>query len=125
MAPADAQQASGLLQVQVAYSPHPEVVDLVSLALPAASTLGDALVNSGLLERHALGDPKALVCGVWAKLRPLDHPLRDGDRVEVYRPLRVDPKEARRQRYRKTSDRKRSVRRAAAAGPGGQAPEDR
>jgi putative ubiquitin-RnfH superfamily antitoxin RatB of RatAB toxin-antitoxin module len=125
MAPADAQQASGLLQVQVAYSPRPEVVDLVSLALPAASTLGDALVNSGLLERHALGDPKALVCGVWAKLRPLDHPLRDGDRVEVYRPLRVDPKEARRQRYRKTSDRKRSVRSAAAAGPGGQAPEDR
>jgi putative ubiquitin-RnfH superfamily antitoxin RatB of RatAB toxin-antitoxin module len=125
MAPADAQQAMGQLQVQVAYSPQPEVVDLVSLALPAASTLGDALVNSGLLERHALGDPKALVCGVWAKLRPLDHPLRDGDRVEVYRPLRVDPKEARRQRYRKTSDRKRSVRSAAAAGPGGHAPEDR
>jgi hypothetical protein len=125
MAPADAQQAMGLVQVQVAYSPQPEVVDLVSLTLPGASTVRDALVNSGLLERHALGDPKALVCGVWAKLRPLDHPLRDGDRVEVYRPLRVDPKEARRQRYRKTSDRKRSVRSAAAAGPGGHAPEDR
>jgi uncharacterized protein len=125
MAPADAQQAMGLVQVQMAYSPQPEVVDLVTLTLPGASTVRDALVNSGLLERHALGDPKALVCGVWAKLRPLDHPLRDGDRVEVYRPLRVDPKEARRQRYRKTSDRKRSVRSAAAAGPGGQAPEDR
>ena len=35
-------------------------------------------------------------------MRPLDHPIREGDRVEVYRPLRVDPKEARRQRYRKT-----------------------
>jgi putative ubiquitin-RnfH superfamily antitoxin RatB of RatAB toxin-antitoxin module len=122
---AEPQQAPALLRVQVAYSPQPGVVDLVDLTLPGASTLADALARSGLMDRHALGDPKALMCGVWAKLRPLNHPLRDGDRVEVYRPLLVDPKEARRQRYRKASDRKRSVRSAAAAGPGGQAPEDR
>jgi putative ubiquitin-RnfH superfamily antitoxin RatB of RatAB toxin-antitoxin module len=41
-----------------------------------------------------------LSVGVWGALRGLDHPLRDRDRVEVYRPLKVDPKEARRLRYR-------------------------
>ena len=38
--------------------------------------------------------------GVWGRLRPLDTPLRARDRIEVYRPLTVDPKEARRQRYK-------------------------
>jgi sulfur carrier protein len=36
---------------------------------------------------------------VWGRRVPLDTPLRDGDRVEVYRPLRVDPKVARRERF--------------------------
>jgi putative ubiquitin-RnfH superfamily antitoxin RatB of RatAB toxin-antitoxin module len=40
-----------------------------------------------------------LAVGVWGKLRALDETLRDRDRVEIYRPLLVDPKEARRQRY--------------------------
>ncbi len=89
------------LSVQVAYSPSPEQVDLRSLGLPMGSTVADALRASGLLEAHGLALDDELVCGVWAKIRPLAHPLRDGDRVEVYRCLRVDPKEARRQRYRK------------------------
>jgi putative ubiquitin-RnfH superfamily antitoxin RatB of RatAB toxin-antitoxin module len=38
---------------------------------------------------------------VWGRVQPADTPLRDRDRVEVYRPLLVDPKEARRQRYKK------------------------
>ena len=37
--------------------------------------------------------------GIWGRVRPLDTPLRERDRIEVYRPLTVDPKEARRQRY--------------------------
>jgi putative ubiquitin-RnfH superfamily antitoxin RatB of RatAB toxin-antitoxin module len=89
------------LSVQVAYSPVPEQVDLRGLHLPVGATVADALRASGLLEQHSLILDQNLVCGVWAKIRPLSHPLRDGDRVEVYRPLRVDPKEARRQRYRK------------------------
>jgi uncharacterized protein len=38
---------------------------------------------------------------VWGRVTPLDHVLRDGDRVEIYRPLTVDPKEARRLRYKR------------------------
>jgi putative ubiquitin-RnfH superfamily antitoxin RatB of RatAB toxin-antitoxin module len=37
--------------------------------------------------------------GIWGRVRPLDTPLRERDRIEVYRPLTVDPMEARRQRY--------------------------
>jgi len=106
MAPGEGFDARSRLSVQVAYSPQPEQVDLVALTLPPASTVRDALLASGLLQRHGLGAPDALTCGVWARIRPLDHPLREGDRVELYRPLKVDPKEARRQRYRKSGARR-------------------
>lgn len=43
--------------------------------------------------------------GIWGRVRPLDTPLRERDRIEVYRPLTVDPKEARRQRYAKRGER--------------------
>lgn len=95
----------GALTVKVSYSPAPRVVDSVSLRLAPGSTVADALRASGLMERHGLTmDSVAndgLAVGVWTKLRPLDTLLREADRVELYRPLTVDPKEARRQRYRK------------------------
>jgi len=89
------------LSVQVSYSPAPREVDSVALQMPAGSTLADALRASGLLERHGLALDASLSVGVWMKARPLDTPLREADRVEIYRGLQVDPKEARRQRYRK------------------------
>lgn len=101
--PQEAPAETGRLRVQVAYAPQPERVELVDCSLPAGATVGDALRESGLLARHGLDAPDSQppVCGVWAKIRPLDHPLKEGDRVEIYRPLKVDPKEARRQRYRR------------------------
>ena len=53
------------------------------------------------IHRDPLGAPGGLKVGIWGRARPLDTPLRERDRVEVYRPLQVDPKEARRLRYRK------------------------
>lgn len=43
--------------------------------------------------------------GIWGRVRPLDTPLRERDRIEAYRPLTVDPKEARRLRYAKRGER--------------------
>jgi putative ubiquitin-RnfH superfamily antitoxin RatB of RatAB toxin-antitoxin module len=94
MAPAE----SGL-RVEVVYCPAPGHTDLVQLHLPAGATLADALQASGLLQRHAL-EKDGLSVGVWGRVQALDGLLRDRDRVEIYRPLQVDPKEARRQRYR-------------------------
>ena len=99
MAPGDV-TAPGTLRIEVAYCPRPGVNDVTLLDLPAGSTLADALNASGVLERHALqGQP--LRTGIWCKAKPPETPLRDRDRVEVYRPLTVDPKEARRQRYKR------------------------
>lgn len=100
----------GPIAVVVAYSPAPERVDHVALQMPAGATVNDALRESGLLLRHPEIDLALHKVGVWGKLRPLDHALREGDRVEVYRPLKVDPKEARRQRYRSHRDKLKTAR---------------
>jgi uncharacterized protein len=86
------------LRVEVLYCAGPKLSDLTPLRLPEGATVADALRASGLRQRHgALID--SLRIGVWNKIKELSTPLRDGDRVELYRPLLVDPKEARRQRY--------------------------
>jgi putative ubiquitin-RnfH superfamily antitoxin RatB of RatAB toxin-antitoxin module len=90
-----------LIRVLVGYSAAPREVDLRELWLPAGSTVADALHASGLVERHGLHLDEQLAVGIWMKARPLSAVLRHDDRVEVWRALRVDPKEARRQRYRK------------------------
>ena len=88
------------LHVEVVYCPRPGLADRVELQLAPGSTLGDALRASGLVERHGLAW-ESLRAGVWCKLRDTSTPLRDLDRVELYRPLTVDPKEARRLRYKR------------------------
>ena len=86
--------------VTVLYSAAPGQVDEVSLQLPAGSTLAQALLASGLLGRHGL-QLQQVQMGIWGRMQGLDTVLRDNDRVELYRPLQVDPKEARRLRYGK------------------------
>lgn len=98
MAPAE---MPAMLDIEVAYSPAPRQMDRVSLRLPTGSTVAQALQASGLLARHGLSLDGVLSVGVWMKARPLETVLRPNDRVEIWRALTVDPKEARRQRYRK------------------------
>jgi putative ubiquitin-RnfH superfamily antitoxin RatB of RatAB toxin-antitoxin module len=93
-------RASRLLRIELAYSPAPRQVQTAQLELPDGSTLADALRASGWIDQYGLA-PDTLNCGVWGRVQPWDAPLRNGDRIEIYRPLKVDPKEARRQRYRK------------------------
>lgn len=98
MGPSSSLPATTTLRVEVAYSPRAGEVDLVTLLLPGGSTLADALRASGLAGKHGL-DEDTLRAGIWCKAKEPATLLRDLDRVEIYRPLRVDPKEARRQRY--------------------------
>ena len=93
MAPAD-------LRVEVAYCPGPGVTDLQALVLAPGATVADAVQASGIVARHGL-DAATLRLGVWGKPRAPETLLRERDRVEIYRPLQVDPKEARRQRYQR------------------------
>lgn len=88
------------LRVEVAYCAGPGAAEVVSLDLPAGALLADAVLASGLLQRHGLV-LEGLRVGVWCKPREPSTPLRENDRVEIYRPLQVDPKEARRLRYKR------------------------
>lgn len=88
------------LHVSVAYSPRAGVVDEVALTLAPGATLIEAIRRSGLVERHSGIDLERQRVGIWGRAKPLDTPLRERDRVEIYRALGVDPKEARRLRYR-------------------------
>jgi putative ubiquitin-RnfH superfamily antitoxin RatB of RatAB toxin-antitoxin module len=103
-----------LIGVTVVASPQSRQHDIRTLQLPAGNTVADAIAASGLLDRHPvlreLADAGNLRAGVWGRLSSLDAPLADGDRVELWRPLVVDPKEARRVRYRAQGERGRQSR---------------
>jgi uncharacterized protein len=96
---ADAARAADAIAVEVVYRPEGAPADLSLLSLPAGATVADALQASGALVRHGLV-LDGLQVGVWCRVCTPQTMLRDRDRVEIYRELRVDPKEARRQRYK-------------------------
>ena len=86
-----------ILNVEVCYA-LPEKQLLIPVKLAPGATLQQALEASGILEKHREIDLKKNKFGIFAKLSKLDSVLRDGDRVEIYRPLIADPKEVRKQR---------------------------
>lgn len=85
--------------VVVVYSPKPREVREVTLLMEQGATVGDAIRSSALIEGLTPAEVHALECGVWGRKVPVDHLLRVDDRVELYRPLTVDPKVARRERF--------------------------
>jgi putative ubiquitin-RnfH superfamily antitoxin RatB of RatAB toxin-antitoxin module len=86
-----------LLTVQVCYA-RPDRQYLRELEVPAGTTLHQAIDSSGVVAEAPEIDLSVWRVGIHGKLKPLDTVLREGDRVEIYRPLTADPKEARRRR---------------------------
>lgn len=85
------------LTIEVVYA-LPELQTLLTVTLPAGSTVAQAIEQSGVLARHPELDLSLHKVGIFAKVTALDTVLRDHDRVEIYRPLLADPKEVRRRR---------------------------
>ena len=75
---------------------------LIAVDLPEGATLQQAIDASGILQRYPQIDLGTQKVGVFGKLKPLDTVLADHDRVEIYRPLLVDPKLSRQRRVEKT-----------------------
>jgi len=73
---------------------------VLEISLPEGSTVADALAAAPVRETFPGLDPEAASVGIWSRAVKADTVLRDGDRVEVYRPLRADPKDMRRARAR-------------------------
>lgn len=92
------------LRVEVIYA-LPSHQEIVGVELEPGSTALDAVRSSGLAERHPEGDPTNLRLGIFGVEVPPGTRLKEGDRVEIYRPLAIDPKEARRARARRARHR--------------------
>jgi hypothetical protein len=88
------------IEVTVVYA-LPLRADSVGLRVPAGATVEEAIGRSGLLERFPEIDLARTRVGIYGRWVRLDAVLREGDRVEVYRPLAADPKEVRRRRARR------------------------
>lgn len=71
----------------------------MTLQVPVGSTVAHALQSSGAILAWNLGEIDDCELGVWGRKAKLGQTLRDHDRIEIYRPLHVDPKVARRERY--------------------------
>lgn len=85
------------IRVEVAYA-DPRRQFLRTVEIAEGSTVADALAASGLLAQLPGFVPAGM--GVFGRRVESDTRLRDGDRVELYRPLRIDPKQARRNRVK-------------------------
>ena len=88
------------LRITVAYAPAPRQVIERELRLAAGCTAREALQASGLLADCPELQNVPLDVGVWGRPCTPGQVLEDGDRLEIYRPLRVDPKVARRERFK-------------------------
>ncbi|WP_022948458.1 RnfH family protein [Methylohalobius crimeensis] len=83
--------------VEVVYA-LPETQRLIQIPYATGMTVAEALEESGILKVFPEIDPTAAKVGVFGRPCRLDRKLKAGDRVEIYRPLTMDPKEARRYR---------------------------
>jgi uncharacterized protein len=88
------------LRIEVVYA-LPRGEDAVALKLPPGATAADAVRASGVLQRHPGIDLERQRIGIHGRVVKPEAPLSEGDRVEVYRPLVLGPKEARRRRVLK------------------------
>jgi uncharacterized protein len=90
------------LEVEVVYA-LPHAADAVTVVVPEGATLRQAIESSGILGRHPEIDLLSGKIGVHGELRSPAAAVRHGDRIEIYRPLEIEPKEARRRRAFKKS----------------------
>jgi putative ubiquitin-RnfH superfamily antitoxin RatB of RatAB toxin-antitoxin module len=87
------------LRIEVVYAAA-DRQSVKSMLLPSGSSVRDAIRASGLLSEFPGIDLERNRVGIFGEPVDLDRPLADGERVEIYRPLIADPKEARRRRAR-------------------------
>ena len=83
------------MQVEIVFA-LPDRQVLEALEIDDGATVAEVIARSGLEKRFPGVDLSVLQVGVWG--RPVDRSrvVREGDRVEIYRPLEIDPREARR-----------------------------
>lgn len=90
------------IRIEVAYA-LPNRQEIRSLEVEEGSSLKDAILKSGIIERFPEINVDQDATGIFGQVVPSSHVLREGDRVEIYRPLTADPRIARRVRSKNRS----------------------
>lgn len=83
------------LRIRVVYA-LPDQQPSVDLQVPSGTSLAEAVTRSGLLQKFPEARARPLECAVFGRAVPSTYELRDGDRIEILRPLLIDPKQSRR-----------------------------
>ena len=86
-----------MLRVEIVYALRDRQV-LLAFEVEGGTTARQAVERSGILQRFPEIDLARAGMGIFGEVVSPDTPLRDGDRVEIYRPLVADPKDVRRER---------------------------
>jgi uncharacterized protein len=90
-----------LITITLVYSPEPRKIVEKTLEIPKGSTVLEALQLGEFSEFVIDAVATDHTVGIWGKKTSPSHVLHDLDRIEIYRPLKVDPKVARRERFQK------------------------
>jgi putative ubiquitin-RnfH superfamily antitoxin RatB of RatAB toxin-antitoxin module len=90
------------MEIEVAYA-TPDKQILLSMDVPVGCTVAEAISLSGIREEFPDMELDSKAVGIFSRKVSMDHELKEGDRVEIYRPLVADPKEMRKQRARAES----------------------
>lgn len=85
-----------MVQVELVYAPLDLPLIQLHLNVSVKATVGDVVKQSGLLDSHPEID--GLAVGIFSEQVKYDTLIKQGDRIEIYRPLLIDPMEKRRQR---------------------------
>lgn len=91
---------SGMIDVEVCFA-RPDMQRLIVVRVGAGTKVRDVLAQSGLVEMFPEIDPLSCPLGVFGRRVDDEFEPADGDRIEIYRELRIDPREARRARARR------------------------
>ena len=92
-----AESNATVIRIEIAYA-RPDKQAILTLTVAAGTNVAEAIEQSAISDEFPdiSIDPAAV--GIFSRKVPMDQVLREGDRIEIYRPLIADPKEARRQR---------------------------
>lgn len=91
------------ISIEVAYA-MPQKQALLEVVIEQGTTVEQAILASGMIKRFPQIDLSKDKVGIWNRTCKLSDEPKNGDRIEVYRPLIADPKEVRRRRAEKAKD---------------------
>lgn len=91
---------NNMIEIEVVYGlPHKQV--LLSLPVPIGSNIEECIKLSGIIVHFPEIIPSEAIVGIFSRPEKLESLIKEGDRIEIYRPLTADPKEMRKLRAAK------------------------